>query len=290
FWIDVTDPTMEDMALLRRIFRIHPLTIEDIVSEEPRDKCEKVQQDYMFVCYRTMLEDMTQHNFHSSWRPGDGCCDGDWGGFIVTFHSDQITPHIYNALERVRYLLEYVPLTAHWIGYAIIDDITDSLEPILRAIESEVDEIDSLSLKPSQAQEQQEVLMRISCTRRRLIALLRAFPEKTEVIRAIVKHSTHKASQTTTAATTAAAADHDISLYFDDIQDHIITMLATARHLDLILARAHSAYLAQVSLALTETANATNNVASKLTILGSILIPLNIITGLFGMNVTVPMQ
>lgn len=36
--------------------------------------------------------------------------------------------------------------------------------------------------------------------------------------------------------------------------------------------------------------NRTNNALSKLTVLGTILVPLNVITGLWGMNVVVPGQ
>jgi magnesium transporter len=41
---------------------------------------------------------------------------------------------------------------------------------------------------------------------------------------------------------------------------------------------------------MTQTNNEINDVLSKMTALGSVLIPMNLVTGLFGMNVPVPGQ
>jgi magnesium transporter len=55
-----------------------------------------------------------------------------------------------------------------------------------------------------------------------------------------------------------------------------------------ILSRAHSNYLAQINIHMTERAERTNDVLGKLTVLGTIVLPMNVITGMWGMNVRVP--
>lgn len=55
-----------------------------------------------------------------------------------------------------------------------------------------------------------------------------------------------------------------------------------------ILSRAHSNYLAQINIHMTERAERTNDVLGKLTVLGTIVLPMNIVTGLWGMNTRVP--
>ncbi|KAI9485219.1 MAG: hypothetical protein EXX96DRAFT_624552 [Benjaminiella poitrasii] len=80
----------------------------------------------------------------------------------------------------------------------------------------------------------------------------------------------------------------DILLYLGDIQDHIVTMGQNVNHYDRILHRAHTNYLAQVNLELTQTYNMTNNVMNRLTFLATVFIPLTLICGLWGMNVAVP--
>lgn len=54
-----------------------------------------------------------------------------------------------------------------------------------------------------------------------------------------------------------------------------------------LLSRAHSNYLAQINIRMNERAEQTNDVLGKLTVLGTIVLPMNIITGMWGMNTKV---
>ena len=67
-------------------------------------------------------------------------------------------------------------------------------------------------------------------------------------------------------------------------------MLQSLNHYEKISSRSHSNYLAQISIEMTQTNNEINDVLSKLTALGSVLVPMNLVTGLWGMNVQVPGQ
>ena len=67
-------------------------------------------------------------------------------------------------------------------------------------------------------------------------------------------------------------------------------MTQNLNHYEKILARSHSNYLAQISIEMTDANNQINDVLSKLTALGTVLIPMNLVTGLWGMNVHVPGQ
>lgn len=77
---------------------------------------------------------------------------------------------------------------------------------------------------------------------------------------------------------------------FDANADHVSTMLNNISHYEKIISRAHSNYLAQISIDLTQVSNRTNDVVAKLTILASVIVPMNLVTGLWGMNVRVPGQ
>jgi magnesium transporter len=57
-----------------------------------------------------------------------------------------------------------------------------------------------------------------------------------------------------------------------------------------ILSRSHSNYLAQINIKMNERQEQTADVLGRLTVLGTIVLPMNIITGLWGMNVMVPGQ
>lgn len=54
-----------------------------------------------------------------------------------------------------------------------------------------------------------------------------------------------------------------------------------------LLSRAHGNYLAQINIRMNERAEQTNDVLGKLTVLGTIVLPMNIVTGMWGMNTKV---
>ncbi len=57
-----------------------------------------------------------------------------------------------------------------------------------------------------------------------------------------------------------------------------------------LLSRAHSNYLAQINIRMSERQEVAADVLGKLTVLGTIVLPMNIICGMWGMNVKVPGQ
>jgi magnesium transporter len=56
-------------------------------------------------------------------------------------------------------------------------------------------------------------------------------------------------------------------------------MTQNLNHYEKILSRSHSNYLAQISIEMTDANNQINDVLSKLTALGTVLIPMNLVTG-----------
>jgi magnesium transporter len=56
-------------------------------------------------------------------------------------------------------------------------------------------------------------------------------------------------------------------------------MTQNLNHYEKILSRSHSNYLAQISIEMTDANNQINDVLSKLTALGTVLVPMNLITG-----------
>lgn len=57
-----------------------------------------------------------------------------------------------------------------------------------------------------------------------------------------------------------------------------------------LLSRAHSNYVAQINIRMNERAESNADILGKLTVIGTIVLPMNIITGMWGMNVYVPWQ
>ncbi|CAG8546532.1 3415_t:CDS:2 [Paraglomus brasilianum] len=277
FWIDILSPTDSEMRALSKIFQIHPLTMEDICAQESREKCE-LFRNYYFVCFRT-FEMRTQHDtrleavsmYNIVMREG-----------ILTFHY-RPTPHSHNVRNRIKALKDFLTVTPDWINYAIIDDITDSFAPVILRVESEVDTIDDLVLA-LRTRDTSDMLLRIGICRKKVNSLLRLVGLKIDVIKGLTKRFHERMA----ANGTMKGGPTDVTLYLGDIQDHIITMLQSLYHCEKILARSHSNYLAQTSVELTQLSNKANDAISRLTVIATIIVPMNIVTGLWGMNVKVP--
>ncbi|KAF9450965.1 cora-domain-containing protein [Macrolepiota fuliginosa MF-IS2] len=274
WWLDVQNPTDEEMKMLSKVFSIHPLTTEDILMEETREKIE-LFRNYYLVCFRSFDQDPYSpthleplNMYIIVFREG-----------ILSFHF-RPTPHPQNVRRRIKQLKDYISVTSDWISYALIDDITDAFGPLIQSIEYEVDSIDELVLILKEA-EQSDMLRRIGTCRKKVMGLLRLMGNKADVVKGLAKRCNEN---------WRVAPTSDIGLYLSDIQDHLITMTQNLNHYEKILSRSHSNYLAQISIEMTDANNQINDVLSKLTALGTVLIPMNLITGLWGMNVHVPGQ
>ena len=201
--------------------------------------------------------------------------------------------------RRIKQLKDYISVTSDWISYALIDDITDAFGPLIQSIEYEVDSIDELVLILKDA-EQSDMLRRIGRCRKKVMGLLRLMGNKADVVKGLAKRCNENWKVAPTSDIVRFFSPpffcHNFlnfffqGLYLSDIQDHLITMTQNLNHYEKILSRTHSNYLAQISIEMTDANNQINEVLSKLTALGTILIPMNLITGLWGMNVHVPGQ
>lgn len=123
------------------------------------------------------------------------------------------------------------------------------------------------------------MLKRIGECRKKVMTLMRLLGGKADVIKGFAKRCNEQYSVTPRS---------DIGLYLGDIQDHVVTMMSNLSHFEKMLSRSHSNYLAQLSVDHMESNNRTNEVLGKITVIATVLVPLNLICGLFGMNVPVP--
>lgn len=152
FWLDVLQPTYDEMRVISRAFGIHKLTAEDIMEQEAREKVE-LFRNYYFVNYRTFEQDEKSEDYL---EPVNMYFVVFKGGVIsvsrllhmprayltyVQFHFSQM-PHPPNVRRRIRQLAEHQYTDSDWISYAIIDNITDAYAPLIEQIEHEVDDID----------------------------------------------------------------------------------------------------------------------------------------------------
>jgi len=270
FWIDVLNPTKEEIAVLSDVFGIHPLTVEDMEFDDTREKMETFF-NYYFLCINSFEEDA-----ENDIQPINVSILV-FRNWVLSFHNKP-TQHPLNILRRMVQLSFYdFKVDGDWVAYAHIDDISDSFIPYINSVEIDVNSIDELVLILKES-EQSDMLRRIGLARKHVTTLQRLVNEKSEVIKALIKR-----------ISTFTPKSNNL-LYLSDVQDHVITMVQNLKHYEQSLARSHSNYLAQINIETTLAANDTNDIANKLSVLGTVFLPLSLISGMWGMNVIVPGQ
>lgn len=273
WWLDVLNPTEEEMDMIQKAFGIHRLTAEDIEAQEIREKVELFHQ-YYFVCFRSFYQ--MDKNSEDYLEPVNL--------YMVVFREGILTftyktsPHAAEVRKRIGKLRNYINLTADWICYALVDNIVDSFAPVLHNLEVEADTIED-SVYVAREEDLSSLLRRIGECRKKVMTLMRLLGGKADVIKGFAKRCNEQFG---------VAPRGEIGLYLGDIQDHVVTMMSNLGHFEKMLSRTHSNYLAQLSVDNLRQGNRANEVLSKITLIASILVPLNLVCGLFGMNVAVP--
>lgn len=287
FWIDVVAPSVDDLGRLAATFGVHPLTTEDIQMADSREKCE-IFEHYIFLCIQTcdqkFLASATSMGTRRSLDSGNSALMGPatlyiliFSDYVISVHHQPV-PHIRRVLRRL-YTLKTSPhlrLSSDWIMYSLLDDTVDEFLPQLNALEAEVDTIDELVLFLSHT-DQSDMLRRIGRARKRVTHLLRLLKPKTEILKVLTKRCPDRLQQHTL-------------IYLRDVSDHVLTNLQNLDQYGETLNRSHSNYLAQISIELNEQSNRMNVVMKKLTAAAALVLPLSLISGIWGMNVPVPGQ
>ncbi|OBA22691.1 cora-domain-containing protein, partial [Metschnikowia bicuspidata var. bicuspidata NRRL YB-4993] len=140
-----------------------------------------------------------------------------------------------------------------------------------------------------------DMLRRIGECRKRVMSVMRLLGTKADVIKGFSKRFSENETISSPkgpleSKNNRLALKQEILMYLGDIQDHIVTMVQSLNHYEKLLARSHSNYLAQLNIDMTKVNNDTNDILGKVTILGTIVLPINVVTGLWGMNCIVPGQ
>ena len=115
WWMNVLNPTEEELNVFKGAFGIHRLTTEDIITQEAREKVELFKQ-YYFVCFRSFyqMDKASEHYmdpvnvYMVVFRQG-----------ILTFTYTQ-SPHAANVRKRIGKLRDFMLLGADWICYAMM--------------------------------------------------------------------------------------------------------------------------------------------------------------------------
>lgn len=254
-WIDVVG--LHDIALLEQIgklFGIHKLTLEDILSVEQRPKME-VFDEYIFATLK-----MIQCNSPESPITEEQVSFLMEKNILITFQEK--AGDVFQFV-RDRLLDQKRPIRhrgTDYLLYALLDAVIDNYFSVMENIGERIENLESQAmLEPGK-----ETLNALYLQRREMMDLRRTVYPLREVIGAFDKYAEHKISP-------------EVRPFIRDLYENTIQVIETME----VFRDMSSGVL---DLYMNSLSNRMNNVMKVLTIISTIFIPLSFVAGVYGMN------
>jgi magnesium transporter len=253
-WIDIQQPEEEVLEpLLEERFGFHELAAEDTLSPNTLPKYDAFP-GYDFFVFRAVDVNLTEHG-SQTYKLAAFLSRN----FLITVHPDPMQPvdEICNRLPNDARLLGNGP---DFLLYNIVDQMVDAHFPLLDQIEECVDDLQNSIFKDARPSHLDELLH----LKRDINVLRRQSLPQRELLNQISRGD-------------AAFVQRQHLIYFRDLYDHMFRISETIDVERDMMAGTMEAYLSVV-------ANRTNDIMKVLTILSTIMLPLTVIGGIYGMN------
>ncbi len=260
-WVHAPEPSSREVAKLAERFGFHELDIEDVLSNRQRPKIDEYPE-YLFVVLHFPVYDKAIQRLNAAELDVFLAQD-----YLVTLPNVELLPvtrlfHRCEADEQLRE--ELLSKGSGRLLYEVLDDLFDYCFPILDKIGYKLDSIEDDMFEGAA----EDVVRDISNVKQEIISYRKIIKPERSTLRLLERH-------------VERFLPHELELYFDDIVD------AAERIWDLL------DNYKEVVEALEGTNESVishnqNDVLRVLTVFTVILLPLTLITGIFGMNVGFP--
>jgi magnesium transporter len=254
-WLDLRAADDDAMAMLREVFKFHPVAMDDVNEFGQRPKAENFGDVVYIVSYAatTVLGPLTEvHAFYAE-------------AFLITVRKKGC-----DALDQIRRQLAVTggePSSGHRPArlimlHHILDSMIDSFFPPLSDLDDRIDALlEQIFVKPSQDELQDLLRMQ-----RWLVGVRKLVTPQRDVMAALLSGIVMVPGKT---------ADSDP--YLRDLYDHVIRISDLIDSYRDLLSNGMDAYLSMVS-------NKLNEVMKQLTVIATVFLPLSFLAGFFGQN------
>jgi magnesium transporter len=250
-WVDVVDPTADDLAVIADEFDLHPLAVEDASKHGQRAKVERFGAHSFVVVYTGRRQEVDLFI-------GEG--------WVVTIRGAGTDGTLWDlAQARGRFLrsCDAEPDVGICV-YVILDEIVDSWFDYLDDAEDHLESIEDRIFNDERPSDERDVQQQLFVVRRELLLARRALVPMRDVLAAVLRRD-------------VPAVRGDALVLMQDVFDHVLRAIDQLDVQHELMGNAVDAHLAIISNRLSEVNKA---VASW----GAILFGASLIAGIYGMN------
>lgn len=247
FWLDLADPDPGTVEQLAELFDLHPVVVEDLLHFGQRPKADDYPRHLHVVFYGMEGDRLVEVHLVIH------------GDALVTVRRGACS-----ALAACRADVAAVdPEREEYAVHRVLDALTDSFFPALDRLDVEVDDLEQAIVEGAG----QDLLERIIARKRQMTELRRIVAPQREVLTQTVHMLARLPGFT-------GDGSHE---YFRDVHDHL-TRIADG------IESARDVLTGLLDVGLSAQSYRLNGYITRLTVLGSVFLPLTFITGFFGQN------
>jgi magnesium transporter len=263
-WLNIEAPTALEIAYLAEHFDFHPLDLEDVLSTRQRPKIDEYDE-YLFIVLHVPRFDKRAGRLNAAELNVFIGQD-----FVVTLPNVPLKPvgRLFTQLENnTERREEYFLKGSGYLLYEILSELFDYCFPILDKIGFKLDRLEDAIFRERRSE---ELVRDISDVKQEIVAYRKIIKPERGTLRLLERSRTRYLPE-------------DLEVYFDDIVDkteRIWDQLDNYKEVVEALEATNESIIA----------HRQNDVLRLLTVFSAIVLPLTLITGLFGMNFDLPFQ
>jgi magnesium transporter len=249
-WVDVAEPTDDDLACLAQEFALHPLAMEDVRNRQQRPKLEHYPTHAFLVAYTADLQEV------------DFFIGPGWFISVREAEDDKPIWPIDEARRRFERTMPDPP-TPGFLLYVLLDVLVDGYFVHTDTKEDDLEDLEE-RIFSEQLQDEREMQQDLFLQRRQLVLFRRRVVPLREVVASLLRGE-------------VKWIDEHTATYLQDVYDHVLRAVEQVDAQRELLGNAVDAHLAIIS-------NRMNFVMKKMTSWGAILFGASLIAGIYGMN------
>lgn len=249
-WLDIEKGTKEHFKIIKKVFDLHPLTIEDLMTKPTHIKIEEFK-DYLLIVTKAIDSEEKHKLSEMDFVIGKK--------FLITNH-DTKRDSINRLIEDQERLEQLMRKGVDFVMHRIIDVEIDNYIPVIQQFDDQIEKLEQEAIKNPD----QTILKRILLLKRKITDIKKStFPQR-EVIGLLARREYKYISP-------------GVEAYFRDVYDHALHISRTLENQVDSVGSTFDAYMSSLS-------NNMNSVMKVLSIIATIMLPLTFITGVYGMN------